>query len=642
MNQPGVDRAKIFAPASDDAGELNRRGVALAEQGRLDEALASFMQAVALQPAWVGAHLNVGLTLAEQGRLDEAILSYRRALVLNPGNADAHFKLANALYAQNRYEEALTSFERVVALEPKHGAAHSNLGATLKALGRVDAAIASYEQALTIIPNDADSHCNLGTALMAQSRIAEAIACFERALALNPHHAEAHGNLGLMFVERGSIDEALTHYRQALALRPDYSGVHTKLIFAMNFDPSSGPEEQQKERTRWYEMHGKTFASAVPPHPNLCDPERRLRIGYVSAHFRHQAATYAFTPILLNHDSTQFDSFCYSDTAEEDDLTARLRASTTHWRRVVGRSDDELAAMIRSDRIDILVDLVGHMGGNRLLVFARKPAPVQVTGWGEPTGTGLATMDYLFGDPVLVPTSQRSLLSERVIDLPCFISVWEPEQLPPGGPLPAVENGYVTFGSFSRVTKLSARVLRLWAAILRHLPKSRLVLKDIGLNNPAVRKCISEVLHGEDISADRLTFLGPLGRPAHFEAYRTVDLALDPFPHSGGMTTLDALCMGVPVITRPGLTISSRLAAASLSALSLDQFIARDFKEYVGLAVDTASDLHGLAQLRSELRDRIVRSPVGNAVPYTRAVESAYRTIWRQWCRKVGTEARVG
>jgi predicted O-linked N-acetylglucosamine transferase (SPINDLY family) len=642
MNQPGIDHTKTSAPASDDARKLNRRGVALAEEGRLDEALASFKQAVALHPAWVGAHLNIGLTLAEQGRLDEAIVSYRQVLVLNPGNADAHFKLANALYVQNRYEEALTSFERVVALQPKHGAAHNNLGATLKALGRVDAAIASYEQALAISPIDADAHCNLGAALMAQSRIAEAIACFERALALNPHHAEAHGNLGLMFVEQGLIDEALTYYRQALALRPDYSGVHTKLIFAMNFDPSSGPEEQQKERARWYEMHGQKFARAIAPHPNLCDPERRLRIGYVSAHFRHQAATYAFTPVLLNHDSTQFEIFCYSDTAEEDDLTARLCASTTHWRRVVGRSDDELAAMIRSDRIDILVDLAGHMGGDRLLVFARKPAPVQATGWGEPTGTGLATMDYLFGDPILIPAAQRSLLSERVIDLPCFISFWEPEQLPPAGPLPAMENGYVTFGSFSRVTKLSVQVLRLWAAILRHLPKSRLVLKDIGLDNPAVRKRISEALHGEDISVDRVTLLGPLGRSAHFAAYRAVDVALDPFPHSGGMTTLDALCMGLPVITCPGLTISSRLASASLSALGLDRFIARDYEQYVRLAIGTASDLHGLARLRGELRDRLVRLPVGNAVLYTRAVESAYRTIWRQWCRKVGSEARVG
>ena len=636
MKQPAVGHDKTLAPAPEQAEELNRRGVALAEQGRLDEAAANFTQAATLKPGWTWAHLNLGLALAEQGRLDEAIVSYRRALALMPGNADAHFKLANALHAQNRYEEAVTSFERVIALKPNHAAAYNNLGATLKALGRVDAAIASYEQALAINPNDAEAHNNLGTALIAQSRIVEAIARFERALALKPDHAEAHNNLGIILVEQGLVDEALAHYRRALTLKPDYSEAHTKLIFAMNFDPSVGPEEQQKERVRWYEMHGRKFATGIAQHPNLRDPERRLRIGYVSAHFRHQAATYAFASVLLNHDPRQFEVFCYCDTADEDDLTARFHASPAHWRRVVGQSDDKLAALIRSDQIDILVDLVGHMGGNRLLVFARKPAPVQATGWGEPTGTGLATMDYLFGDPVLVPSAQRPLLSERVIDLPCFISLWEPERLPAAGRLPAMQNGYLTFGSFSRATKLSDRVLRRWATILRYLPRSRLVLKDHGLSDPAVRRRISEVLLSEGISADRVTFLGRLDRLAHFAAYRAVDVALDPFPHSGGMTTLDALCMGVPVITCPGPTISSRLSAASLSALGLERFIARDFEQYVKLAVGMASDLDGIAQLRGELRDRIVRSPVGDPVLYTRAVESAYRAVWRRWCREEG------
>ena len=399
-----------------------------------------------------------------------------------------------------------------------------------------------------------------------------------------------------------------------------------------NFDDRARPQDHRDARARWYEASAKRFTASIAPHQNQRDPERRLRIGYVSANFRRQAATFAFAPVVLGHDSERFEVFCYSDTQPADDLTRRFAASIPGWREAGRFSDDELAAQIRIDGIDILVDLVGHMSGNRLLMFARRPAPIQVTGWGEPTGTGLPTMDYLLADPVLVPEVLQPLLREQVIDLPCFLDYWMPEALPEPGPLPALARGYVTFGSLNRLVKTSDTVLRCWTAILRQVPDARLVLKDAALDTPQLRARVVSLLAAEGIASERITLLGKTDHATHLRNYETIDIALDPFPHGGGMTTLEALWMGVPVITFAGETISSRLAAACEGALGLDDFIASDLAGYISLAAQKASDPAALAALRRSLRPRMMASAVGDSTRYTSAVEAAYRAIWRRWC----------
>ena len=296
-------------------------------------------------------------------------------------------------------------------------------------------------------------------------------------------------------------------------------------------------------------------------------------------------------------------------------------------------SNDELSSQVRADGIDILVDLVGHMKGHRLPLFARKPAPIQITAWGEPTGTGLKAIDYIFADPILIPPAARTLLTEKVADLPNFIGFWSPEQLPEPNPLPALTSGYVTFGSFNRLSKVLPEVLQCWAAILAALPNSRLVLKDRLLDGARQQATILGAFANEGIVADRVTILNQGSRASHFAAYHDIDIALDPFPHSGGMTTLDALWMGVPVVTCPGHTISSRLTAASLTAAGLNDYIASDFGNYIELSIAKAHDLVALAELRKTLRNRIENTDFGDPNRYTRAVEAQYRSIWQQWCK---------
>ena len=430
----------------------------------------------------------------------------------------------------------------------------------------------------------------------------------------------------------GGRMSSVASYRRALALRPEDAALHSDLIFALNFDPAATPADQQAERARWDERHARRYATAIKPHPNNRDPGRRLRIGYVSSHFRHQAGTYAFGGVLTHHDRTGFEIICYSDTRQEDDLTPILRACAATWHRTADLSDEQLAELIRSDGIDILVELAGHMQGSRLLACARKPAPIQLNAWGEPTGSGLATIDYLLADPVLVPPAERAQFADRIADLPCTIAYWVPDALPEPAPLPALSRGYVTFGSFNRLSKVLDPVLRAWAEILRALPQSRLVLKDRLLDEASQRTPMLAVLAEEGVAPDRVTFLDYTGRAGHFAALQEIDIALDPFPHGGGMTTLDALWMGVPVVTWPGHTASSRIAAACLTAVGLTDFIARDPASYVQLALAKAADLDALAQLRARLRGQVAQSAVGNLDRYTRAVEAIYRQIWQRWC----------
>jgi predicted O-linked N-acetylglucosamine transferase (SPINDLY family) len=526
----------------------------------------------------------------------------------------------------------LACYDKALAIKPDSFAALNNRGIILSLLDRDQEALASYDQALTINPNFAHALSNRGEVLRKLHRQEEALASFDQALAINPYFVGALNNRGNALLKLRHPEAALASYEKALALKSDPT-VHTSLIFALNFDPAASAARQQAERTRWNELYAQQFVPLIRPHKNDPNPHRRLRIGYVSSHFRSQASTYAFGGVLLRHNPASFEVFCYSDTLREDDLTGRLRAGSQKWRQTRGLSNDEFADLVRADGIDILVDCVGHMEGHRLLAFARKPAPIQVTAWGEPTGTGLTTMDYLLADPVLVPASERDLLAEQVFDLPNFLSYWTPEPLPEPAALPAIANGYVTFGSFNRLEKLQDPVLRCWAGILRLLPNARLVLKgDQSLAESSQGARIVSIFSDEGIVPERVTLIGPSDRANHFAAYQRVDIALDPFPHGGGMTTLDALWMGVPVVTWSGRTISSRLAAASLATLALTDFIASDSTSYVSLAVAKAANIDALAGLRAGLRGHVASSAIGDPTRYTQAVEAAYRTMWQRWC----------
>lgn len=606
-------------------------GLIAHRRGNIDEAVERIRAALRRNRRNPLFHNALGVAQAARGRGSEAVAAFREALALAPRYADAHVNLGNALLKRGDGIGAVECFRRAIEIEPNLAAAHFNLGNALLAQNDA-AAIDAYRHAIALQPDLADAHMNLGVVLRRQGQAQAAVACFRRAIELRPDNAAAHDNLGSMLAEMGQLDEAVAASRRALEIGPASAAAHSNLIFNLNFDASLSIAEHQAERRRWAARHADALAPVVALSPTDRDPERRLRIGYVSAHFRAYAASYAFGGVLTHHDPAKVEIFCYSDTRQADELTAIFRGVAQHWRDTADLGDAALAERIARDRIDILVDLVGHMSSHRLLVFARRPAPIQITAWGEPTGTGLKTMDYLFADPVLIPSDERRLFAEKIVDLPGALGYWAPEPLPAPGPLPARTNGFVTFGSFNRRAKITLDVLRDWSAILRELPDARLVLKAKQFGDPAEQESLRGEFARAGMPVARVTFLGQTGRAEHFAAYRTFDLALDPFPHGGGMTTLDALAMGVPVISRTGRTIPSRLAASCLTALDLTQFIARDAAGYVAMAVAAARDLDALESLRAELPARLVHSAIGDARRYAEAVEDAYRAAWRRYC----------
>ena len=625
-----INQAIALQPES--AAYRNNLGRALAALGRVDEAEAAMRAALRLKPDLAEAHNSLGNLLIDTGRRGEAEAHFRAAVQARPESPELHSNLGVLLTDLGRFPEAKDCLETALRLRPDYAEAHYNLGNVLKALGRLPAAEAAFRAALRLRPDLPEAHNNLGIVLQALGRADDAEACFRAALRLRPGYADAHNNLGIVLKDLGRFSEAEGCFRAALRLNPNFVSAHSGLIYILDFMPGVAPAAQQAERRKWYEQHARKFAGAIPAHANTRDPDRRLRIGYVSADFRNHSAAYSFGPILRRHDHAKFEVFCYSNVApsDADEKTAEFQAAADCWRPVADLGDAALAAQILSDRIDVLVDLSGHTRGHRLLTFARKPAPVQISAWGHSTGTGLATMDYLFSDPVAVPPADRPLFAETVIDLPCLVVYEAPAYAPPVPPAAAA--GTVTFGCFNRLAKVSETALDVWARLLAAVPGSLLLLKDRRLDDRAVETALRARFAARGVAAERLLTLGSSGHAEHLAAYSRIDIALDPIPHGGGISSLEALWMGVPVVTLMGTTMPGRITPSILTALDLRDWIAADEAGYIAIAAARAADRAGLERLRGSLRPRLAASPVGNAELYTRAVEAAYRDAWRRWC----------
>jgi predicted O-linked N-acetylglucosamine transferase (SPINDLY family) len=616
-------------------------GVALRDKGQLDEAIAAFRQAIALNPGFAQTHSNLGNALHERGHLDEAIAAYRQAIALHPNFHQAHSNLGNALYEKGQLEEAMAACRQAIAITPGFHQAHSNLGNALLQTGRIDEAIAAYRQAISLHPDSSEAYNNLGNALMDKRQPDEAIAAFREAIAHNPNYAEAFSNLGAAHKSIGQLDEAIAAFDQAIQLKPGYSDAGSNLVLTMNYHPGFDAQAIAGAQRRWNQQHAEPLRQFIQFHPNERTPGRRLRIGYVSPDFREHPVGYNMLPLLGRHDHEAVEVFCYSHVPQPDALTDRFRACADHWRSTVGLADEKLADQIRRDGIDILVDLALHTACNRLPVFARKPAPVQVTFAGYPGSTGLETMDYRLSDPYLDPPgTDESIYSEQTVRLPHTFWCYDPldgRDLPVNA-LPAQSNGHVTFGCLNNFCKVNAPVLKLWAKVLQAVPSSRLLLL---VPDGSQRHRILDLLQQEGIAHERLGFFSRQPRRKYLELYHRIDLGLDTLPYNGHTTSLDSYWMGVPVVTLVGDTIVGRAGLCQLVNLDLPECIASTPGQYVQIAAGLAGDLPRLARLRGSLRPRMEASPLMDASRFARDIEAAYRAMWRAWCSRAGNEPTV-
>ena len=615
----------------DYAEAQNNLGNALKEQGKLDETVACYRRALELKPDFAEAHNNLGNALKEQGKLDEAVFCYRRALELEPDYAEAQINLGNALKDQGKLDEAVACYRRALELKPDFAAAHYNLGNALKEQGKLDEAVACYRRALELKPDFGEAHNNLGVTLKDQGKLDEAVACYRRALQLKPDHAEAHNNLGNALRDQGKLDEAVACYRRAMELKPDFAHAHSNLVYSRLFCPGYDAQALYEECRRWNQQHAERLAKFIQPHLNERSPNRRLRLGYVSPDFRSHAESFFTVPLLSAHNHENFEIFCYADVACPDGITARLRCCADVWQNVTGLGEEQVAQRVRQDRIDILVDLTMHMARNHLLVFARKPAPVQVCWLAYQGTTGLSTIDYRLTDPFIDPPGLHDhCYSEESVRLPDAFWCYDPLASEPAvSALPALDKGHITFGSLNAFCKVNVLVLRLWARVLKAVDRSQLMLLAAEGSH---RQQTLDLLKQEGVEPDRVTFVAQRSRPQYLELYRRIDIGLDTFPYPGQTTSLDAFWLGVPVVTIVGQTAVARAGLSLLRNLGLPELAAQTPEQYVRIAVELAGDLPRLRDLRATLRDRLQSSPLMNAPRFARNVEAAYRNMWQRWC----------
>lgn len=609
-------------------------GNVLSGQGRAEEAIVCYHQALTLDPNHAPTHNNLGNQLKKLGRLAEAIACFARGIELDPEMAQLHFNLANALSAQDRLDDAIASYRRALELDPRYAEALINLGNLLLwRQGRNSEALAAYDRALELKPHLASAHLNRGNALKNQGRLAEALAAYDRALELKPHLVSAHVNRGNAFKDQARFPEAIAAYREALRLNPNSVSAYSNYLFCLNYDPAQDDATLAEAHRLWGESH-PPLPEAFTSYSSSRDPEKRLRVGMVSADFRHHPVGYFLDRVLAAADPDAVHYVCYSEVLCEDKLTERLRSNASGWRSTVGLSDRDLAELIRADGIDIITDLAGHTADNRLGCFAFRPAPVQVHWAGYCHSVPI--MDYSIWDPIQVPEGEECRFVERIIRLPdlrwCYRA---PAYAPAVSDPPMLRRGYVTFGSFNNLSKVNAEVIDLWALVLKAVPGSRLFLNWWTLKDPNECARLAAAFCERGLDPRRLELTPGAGTHAGTLAeYSEVDIALDPFPFSGCLTTCEALWMGLPVVTLPRSRPVSRQSQAFLTAIGRKQWIAKDADDYVRIAASLGSDPRHLAALRRGQRARMAASPICNGPRFARNLETVYRTIWREWCSR--------
>ena len=630
------DRALAIKP--DFAEAHYNRGIALQDQGKLAEAVASYDRALTIKPGYAEVHNDRGIALQDQGNLDEAVASYDQAIAIKSHFTKAHSNRGNALRDQGKLDEAVVSYDRALAIEPDYPKAHNNRGATLRDQGKLDEAAASYDRAIAVKPDYAEAHSNRGNVLRDQGKLDEAVASYDRAIAIKPDFAEVHNNRGIALQDQGKHDEALTSYGRALAIKPRYAEAHGNLLMGLHYSSAVSSRDILAKA----KLFSRYCESAFPTStfPDSVDLMRRLRVGYVSADFGNHPVGYFLSGILDAHDREAVEVFCYSNRVTEDDMTQRLHRLADHWRNIVGIHDRDAALAIRRDKIDILVDLSGHTAKNRLLLFAERPAPVQVTWLGYFGTTGLSSIDYILADRHVIPEGEEDCFVERVLRLPDSYLCFTPPTLDcPISEPPSSRGNSVTFGSFNNHAKTSVVTVALWSKVLTAVANSKLLLKSKALNDGAVRKRLLDQFAANGIAGERVFLEGNSPRRELFSAYNRIDVALDPTPYGGGTTTAEALWMGVPVVTLRGKTWVGRVSESILSTVGLPDLVASSTDEYVKIAARLAANPRRLTELRSCLRPQLEASAFCNSYRFTRHLEKAYRSMWKSKCAAQTTES---
>lgn len=599
---------RLLLEAPDDVAALEALGSSERADQRLPTAIALLERAAQLAPnalRW----LEVGALACELGRIEPAQRRLLAAFGALPSN-DAPDAMAERFAAYRRFATWIVGESRLRVSSP------------------------AWHAIFEACPDDDLALVNLGVTLQRQGYPTLATRLAERAIALRPRSVAAHVNLGSALADLGRFQDAHAAYRRVIELDPSFTGAASNALFCLHFEPSVTPERLLAEHLAFARRFADPLAPVARRAPRSRDPERRLRVGYVSPDLRRHPVGFFLEPVLAGHDRERFEIYCYSDARHPDETTARLASLSARFVDSAKWPDARLAEQIAEDEVDILVDLAGHTARNRLLVFARRPSPIQVSWLGYFDTTGLAAIDYRIADEHSLPPEFERLFVERVVRLPrssnCFLHPPAPEPTPP----PCLERGFVTFGCFNNPAKLTREVIATFARILRGSDASRLLLEYSGFDDPGLGERFRGWLGEEGIGPERVDFIGHLPLRRFLASFAQVDIALDPFPYSGETTALHTLWMGVPLVAIEGPTLVQRLASRVLRVAGLDGWVARTPDEYVRLALGLAVDRAGLASWRASLRAGLEASPLFDHRGVTRELEAAYREMWRRECER--------
>jgi predicted O-linked N-acetylglucosamine transferase (SPINDLY family) len=612
-------------------GEAHRR------LGENERAVWALSRAATLKPDLAQAHFNLGLAACSLGELALAVPAFERATELEPQHAQMQHRLALALVEQGEYRAAIGHFQCAVLGNPSWPQLLCDYASCLRHAGRLDAAHAAASRALELAPKDARGYDERSAIRAEQGRCDEALADAEVALSLEPSLASAHTRVAAVLADTGRVTAALAAYRKAVELEPDNHLAHGNLVFLESFRPGSTPQSILHEACAWAERHAAPLASKVREHRNAPDPERRLRIGYVSSNFNDHCQALFTRPLFEKHDRRAFEVVAFSSTKRRDHVTRELRGHFDDWHEIADLDPVAAAEHVRAHGVDILVDLTMHMAESLLRIFACKPAPVQIAWLAYPGTTGLGAMDYRVTDRHLDPpelVGSGEAYTEAPLVLPDTFWCYAPGAgTPPVSALPALANGYVTFGCLNGFWKLNEGTLALWARALRQLPTSRLLL--LGPEGGA-RARLLDTLRGFGIDAARVEVVSRRPRVEYLKLYGEIDIGLDALPYNGHTTSLDSFWMGVPVVTLVGQTVVGRAGLCQARNLDLPELIAESPEAFVAAAARLARDLGSLEKLRAGLRERMQRSPLMDAGRFARNLEAKYREAWRHWCASRG------
>jgi protein O-GlcNAc transferase len=624
---------KLLSKNSGNPDLLLNFGILLFQLNKFEDALPVFRKAILANPNMANAHLNLSAALLELDKIEEATSSINQAIRLEPKSADAHFifgtiseKIGDFSHAQEKYRSAITQAENYLP-------AYINLGKLLVASGESKEAIQLYNDAISNGLSSVELYNNLGNALASLGHLAEAEKNLQHSIDLNAKFEEAHFNLGNCLSKQGRGNEALEIIRQGLSINPNHFGGGSNFLMTLNYLPSTTEKELYDESRSW--AHRFEFKNQINESNLSSEPNRKIKIGYLSPDFRTHSVSYFFEPLLTSHDRDHFEIYCYANVVRPDTTTARLEKKSDYWRSIVSLTDQAVAELVIDDNIDILIDLAGHTAGNRLNVFTMNPAPIQVNWLGYPGTTGLSSMDYRLTDVSADPVGKSDDYHvEKLLRLNTFLCYSPPPDAPDVAKLPFDETDHITFGSFNNLAKLTPNMIEVWSQILKQIPHSLLHLKCKSFACDETKNKFMEHFSSQGIAKNRLTFLPETSSTKdHLAEYNRIDIGLDTFPYHGTTTTFEALWMGVPVVVLTGDRHASRVGTSILNSLDMENWTANDETQYINIAKEMANSTSDLRSQRSNLRKRMKNSILMNHTAFAENFENTIRQIWQEWCQ---------